>query len=135
MPLTFDLSQWSALALLVLRAAVASIFWVHGAAKAGTWKMQPTPVVSAPIISAMRALSIAEPLGALAMLAGILSQLVAVGFILVMCVAIVMKIFVWKTPFMSQTSTGWELDLMVLAASIVLLILGPGAYSLQGLLS
>jgi putative oxidoreductase len=134
MPLSLDLHQWSDLALLVLRCAVAAIFWVHGRSKAGMWKMQPGPQMPAPMLNLMRTLSIAEPLGALAMLAGLLSQLAAVGFILVMGGAIYMKRKAWKTPFMSQTSTGWELDLLVLASAFTLLILGPGAYSLQALL-
>lgn len=134
MTLSLDLHQWSDLALLVLRCAVAAIFWVHGRSKAGMWKMQPTPQMPAGMIGLMRTLSIAEPLGALAMLAGLLSQLAAVGFILVMCGAIYMKRKSWKTPFMSQTTTGWELDLLVLASSLTLLILGPGAYSLQAFL-
>lgn len=135
MLLAFDLSRWSDLALLVLRLAVASIFWVHGRSKAGMWKMQPGPQMPSGMLNLMRTLSIAEPLGALSMLAGLGSQLAAVGFMLVMGGAIFMKIRAWKTPFFAHDKTGWELDLLVLAASFALLILGPGAYSLQAMVS
>ena len=135
MSLSFDLHQYYDLALLALRIGVASVFWVHGRSKAGMWKMQPGPQLSAPMLNLMRTLSIAEPLGALATLTGFLSQLAAIGFILLMCGTLFMKIRVWKTPFMAHDKTGWELDLLMLAASIALLIFGPGAYSLQAFLS
>src|SRR5689334_117088 len=125
MSLSLDLHQWSDLALLVLRVAVAAVFWVHGRSKAGMWKMQAGPQMPAPMLGLMRTLSIAEPLGALSMLTGVLSQLAAVGFILVMCGAISMKMRVWKVPFMANDKTGWELDFLLLASSIALLILGP----------
>jgi uncharacterized membrane protein YphA (DoxX/SURF4 family) len=130
-----DFSRWSDLALLALRIAVAAIFWVHGRSKAGTWKAQPSPQTPAPMLNLMRTLSVAEPLGALAMLTGVLSQFAAIGFMLVMGGAIYMKIRLWKTPFFAHDKTGWELDLLVLAASFALLILGPGAYTLLSLLS
>lgn len=133
--LALDLHRWSDLALLVLRLTVAAIFWVHGRSKAGMWKKQAGPDMPAPMLNLMRTLSVCEPLGALAMLAGLGSQLAAVGFILVMAGAINMKIRVWKVPFFAHDKSGWELDLIVLAASFALLILGPGAYSLQALLS
>lgn len=135
MSFTLDLHSWSDLALLVLRVAVAAVFWVHGRSKASMWKAKPGPQLSAPMLNLMRTLSIAEPLGALSMLTGILSPFAAIGFILVMCGTNFMKIRVWKIPFMAHDKTGWELDLLMLAASIALLILGPGAYSLQAFLS
>jgi uncharacterized membrane protein YphA (DoxX/SURF4 family) len=127
--LIFDLHQFSDYALLILRIALAAIFWVHGRSKARMWKMQPGPQLPAGMLNLMRVLSIAEPLGALATLAGNLSQLAAIGFIILMCGVIYMKIRVWKTPFTAHDKTGWELDLLTLAASIALLILGPGAYT------
>ena len=36
--------------------------------------------------------------------------------------AIYFKIFKWKMPFTSQTSTGWEFDLVLLAAGLVILV-------------
>ncbi len=129
-----DLSRWSDLALLALRVTVAAIFWVHGRSKAGMWKAQPSQQLPAPMLNLMRTLSVAEPLGALAMLTGVLSQLAAIGFMLVMAGAMFLKIRVWKTPFFAHEKSGWEFDLILLAAAFVLLILGPGAYSLQALL-
>lgn len=131
----FDLSRWSDLALLALRITVAAIFWVHGRSKVGMWKAQPSQQMPASMLNLMRTLSVAEPLGALAMLTGVLSQLPAIGFMLVMASAMFLKIRVWKTPFFAHDKSGWELDLILFAAALVLLILGPGAYTLQALLS
>jgi uncharacterized membrane protein YphA (DoxX/SURF4 family) len=124
MPLPIDFPAW----------AVAAIFWTHGRSKAGTWKRTADAQMPAKMLTLLRTLSVCEPLGALSTLFGLLSRLAACGFILLMCGVIFMKTHVWKTPFMARDKTGWELDLLTLAASIVLLIFGPGAYSLDHLL-
>lgn len=95
------------------------------------WKMQPSEQMPASMINTMKLLSICEPLGALAMLGGLLVQPAAFGFILVMLGAMQMKMTKWKTPFKSDSTTGWEFDLLILAASILLLLTGAGAISLD----
>jgi len=111
-------SDWG---LLAIRLALFGIFWVHGRGKAGS-KM--------PI---MRVISVCEPLGALAVLAGLLTQLAAVGFVAVMIGAIYSKISKWHVPFKADDKTGWEFDLLILAASIMLIVSGAGAFSLDRL--
>jgi len=112
-------SDWG---LLAVRLALFGIFWVHGRGKAGS---------TMPI---MRVLSICEPLGALAVLAGLLTQPAALGFVAVMIGAIYSKIYKWKVPFKADDKTGWEFDLLILAASIMLIISGAGAFSLDRML-
>lgn len=96
--------------------------------------MQPSEQMPAKMINLMRLLSIGESLGALAMLGGFLVQPAALGFAIIMLGAINAKITKWKTPFTAQNTTGWEFDLLILTASIALIILGGGAWSLDNLL-
>src|SRR5713226_3501318 len=82
------LTDW---ALLVLRLGVGTVFLVHGLQKRAMWKQQPSPQLPASVLSLLRVLSIAEPLGALAVLGGLLTQLGAAGFTIVMLGAIRLK--------------------------------------------
>lgn len=132
MPTFFaPLNAYADVGLLVLRVALFVIFWVHGRSKAGMWKAQPSAQTPASMISIMKLLSVCEPLGALAMLGGFLTQLVALCFVIIMLGAVYFKIVAWKSPFMAHDKTGWEFDLLILAASLVLLLSGGGAYSLD----
>ena len=129
-----SLNQYGDIALFVLRFALGMIFWVHGRSKLGMWNMMPSEQMSSKMISLMRFLSIAEPLGAIAVLSGLLTQLAAMGFCIVMLGAITMKIKRWKAPFMGTQTTGWELDFLVLCASLALIFLGSGSLSLDRVL-
>lgn len=126
-----NLHQYSDYGLLALRIALGIIFLVHGTMKWAMWKMQPSAQMSGGMLNMMRFLSIAEPLGGLAILTGFLTQLAAIGLSLVMLGALYFKITKWKVPFMSQNNTGWEFDLMNLAGLITLLLMGGGAYALD----
>lgn len=117
--------------LLALRLAMFFIFWVHGSRKWSMWNAKPSPQTPAPMLSLMRLLSVCEPLGAIAILVGFLTQPAALGLGLVMIGAIYMKAKQWKVPFMSKDQTGWEFDLMILAACIALLLMGGGAFSID----
>ncbi len=126
MPFLLSLHQYSDWGLLALRLAVAAIFWAHGTSKFGAWK-QPAKGMN----GMMRLLSICEPLGALAMLLGILTQPAAFGLALVMLGAIYFKITKWNLPFSSSEKSAWEFDLLILASCLLLLFTGAGALSLD----
>lgn len=117
--------------MLILRLAVGIIFLYHGLKKRGMWKMRPSEQMSSGLLTNLRVLSIVEPLGGAAMILGVWTQLVAVGFILIMLGALYYKINVWKVPFFAQDKTGWEFDFLILAASLALLLFGGGAYALD----
>jgi uncharacterized membrane protein YphA (DoxX/SURF4 family) len=120
--------------VLLLRIILGAIFWVHGRSKINMWKMQPTPEMPASMISIMRLLSICEPLGAIAVVTGFLTQLAALGFCIIMCGAIYSKIVAWKMPFMAHDKTGWELDAIVFASSSLLFFVGAGSLGLDRLI-
>ncbi len=77
-------------------------------------------------------LSIAEPLGALATLVGLLTQAAAAGFILVMLGAIRLKVMQLHKGFSGEG--GWELDFLLLVGAIALLFFGAGKFALDRLL-
>lgn len=120
-------SDWG---LFFLRVVIAVIFIVHGKMKWSLWKMQPSEQLPAGMLYILRFLSIAEPLGAIAVLFGFFTQFAALGLMVVMAGALVTKIKS-GAPFMGQTTTGWELDLILAAALFVLIFSGGGIISLD----
>lgn len=66
------------------------------------------------------ALGIVEFIGALGLIGGVNVRLSALVLSIVMVGAIYHKIAKWKVPFSSTGGTGWEFDLMILAANMTL---------------
>ena len=127
-----QLHQFSDFALLILRLALGTVFIVHGTHKRGLWKMQPSAQMPAGLLSMLRVLSIAEPLGAVATLTGLLTQAAAAGFVLVMLGAIRLKITAFHKGFSGDG--GWEFDFLLLVGAIALLFLGAGRFALDRVL-
>jgi putative oxidoreductase len=123
------LSDWG---LLVLRVGVGVTFLVHGIQKRAMWKMQPSAQMPAGLLSILRLLSIAEPLGGVAVITGLLTQLAAAGFVIVMLGAINLKSRQLHKGFTGDG--GWEFDYVLLSAAVALLILGAGRISLDRVL-
>jgi putative oxidoreductase len=122
-------SNW---ALLALRLAVGVTFIVHGVQKQAMWKMQPTEQLPAPFLRLLRFLSIVEPLGGVALLAGLLTPFAAAGLAIIMLGAINLKSRTLHKGFTGDG--GWELDFTLLAANAALILMGAGAWSLDGVL-
>ncbi len=57
---------------------------------------------------------------------GVLTQLAAIGLILIMLGAIQKKIFVWKTGFWGERTYGWHYDLMLVVMNLVIVMTGGG---------
>ena len=119
-------------ALLMLRVAVGVVFIVHGVQKQAMWKMQPSAELPAPMIKLLRFLSIVEPLGGLAMIAGFLTRPAAIGLAIIMIGAINLKARQMHRKFTGDG--GWELDFVILAANVTLVLVGGGAWSLDRVL-
>jgi len=121
--------------LLILRFGLAAVFFVHGRRKQAMWKMQSSEQMSPTMLSIMRFLSVAEPLGAAAAILGLLTQLAALGFACVMISAIFLKITKWNQPFINKdVSPGWEFDFIILCSALALFFTGAGALSLDRML-
>jgi putative oxidoreductase len=71
-------------------------------------------------------LGVAEVLGGVAVISGILAQAASIGLILIMLGAIQKKIFVWKTGFWGSDGLGWNYDLILTSMLFVILFSGGG---------
>jgi putative oxidoreductase len=123
------LLQFSDAALLFLRLLVGLVFITSG------WSHAKDPVTRAKSIGMSpgftRLLGIAELAGGLGVALGVLTQLAALGLILIMLGAIQRKIFVWKTGFWGKATDGWHYDLLFVAMCLVIATTGGGRYVLS----
>src|SRR5260370_29198870 len=124
-----QLGDW---ALVALRLGVGTSFWVHGTSKRAMWKMAPSEQMPASFLSMLRLLSIVEPLGALALFVGFLTQPAAAGGVIIMLGAIRLKAVQMHRGF--GVDGGWRLDFLLLRAAPALALLGARAVSLHPLL-
>jgi putative oxidoreductase len=123
-----SLSQFTDLALLLMRLLVGLVFVSSG------WKHVQNPVERAQSIGMSpgitRFLGLAELAGGLGVALGVLTQLAALGLILIMFGAIYKKITVWHTGFWGKHSDGWHYDLLFVVMCLVIATTGGGRYVL-----
>jgi putative oxidoreductase len=118
------------LALLVLRIVTAVIFYVAASVKFSFWSHAPEGI-SAFMLFTTRLLSIAEPLGATAILFGFLTRWAAAGLMIILLGAIYVSQFIYGIGFVTPRSPGWNFPLAVFAGCFVLLTFGPGKWSID----
>ena len=119
------LLQLSDMALLVMRLLVGAVFVTSG------WNHTKDPVTRGKSIEMSptftRFLGVAEIAGGLGVALGVLTQLAALGLILIMLGAIQKKMFVWHTGFWGKHGTdGWHYDLLFVAMCLVIATTGGG---------
>jgi putative oxidoreductase len=78
-------------------------------------------------------LGVAEVLGGIAVVIGILTQLASIGLILIMGGALAKKAFVWKTGFWGKSGLGWNYELLLISILCVILFSDGGGFTLSGL--
>lgn len=114
-----NLNQYFDNAFWLMQAVVGVIFMVHSMGKI----KNPAGIAStygAPkLVGLLHGL--VELVGGLLLIVNYYPQYVAALFALIMLGAIYFKIFKWKSPFFSHTSTGWEFDLILLVACLAIL--------------
>lgn len=122
-------SVFGSSSILFLRLVAGSAFMFHG------WKKIQNPFGWMPpdagipgFIQSLAALS--EFGGGLAWILGLLTPLASLGIACTMAVATHMHMIIRKDPFVNLTGgPSYELALVFLSISIVLLALGPGRFS------
>lgn len=126
------LARYADSGLLALRVAVGIIFIVHGVPKVMVpLGLAPNPgQMSAGFVAFLAGQGLVEAIGGLAMVAGILVQVVAMAFAIIMLGAIGLKNTAMPTGFTAPNATGWEFDFILLAANLALLVIGPGKLAL-----
>jgi len=121
-----------AFALLVLRLVAGVAFVFHGWGKIQhpfSWMPPDAPVPG--ILQALAALS--EFGGGLAWIVGLLTPLASLGMFCTMAVAVFFHAS-RGDPFVGQGGPSYEPALGYLAVSLVLMLLGPGRYSVDAAL-
>jgi putative oxidoreductase len=108
-----QLARFTDVALLLLRLMVGTVFITSG------WKHVSDADARSKDIGMSKGftifLGVAEVAGSLGVMFGVLTQLAALGLILVMLGAIQKKLFVWHTGFWGKSGTnGWSYDLMLI---------------------
>src|SRR5215472_3949426 len=113
-----QLTHYADFGLLLLRLMVAVVFVTSGVnhVKDPAGRSQSIGMSKGFTIF----LGVAEISGGLGVAFGILTQLAAIGLILVMLGAIQKKVFVWHIKFWA--SNGWNYDLMLVVMNVVVLL-------------
>lgn len=119
-------------ALFFLRVVVGIAFMYHGWGKIQSpfgWMGPDAPV---PGILQMLA-AVAEFGGGMALIIGLLTKVASIGLACTMLVATIMHAFVMKDPFVASApgSPSYELALVYLAISVLLMATGPGKHSID----
>jgi len=118
------------LSLLILRLIIAAIFIAAGYGKYPMWSSNPYNLGSFDL-NLTRFLSIAEPLGALALILGMFTRLAATCLAIVMAGAIYYCLVVYKLGFFPAGSPGWSFPLCIMGGCIILATFGAGGLSVD----
>lgn len=125
----FHLTQFTDIGILLLRLMVGVVFFTSG------WNTLKDPNARARNIEMSTPftifLGVAEALGALGLIVGVLTQLAGIGLMLLSLGAIWTKIAVWHTGFWGENSSGWSYDLMLLFMNVVVVATDGGRYVLM----
>jgi len=124
-----QLLSWQDFALLIMRLVVAIVFGASG------YYDLKDPVGRGKSVglssTATSALGVAEVLGSLGLVTGVLIQPAALGLILIGLGAIQRKVRTWKTGFWGDKNSGWHYDLMLLSMNLVILCTAGGGLVLR----
>jgi putative oxidoreductase len=123
-----QLAEFTDFGLFLLRLMVAVVFVTSG------FNHLKDPEARAKIIGMSKGftifLGVAEVAGSLGVAFGVLTQLAALGLILLMMGAIQKKIFVWHTGFWGEKTYGWHYDLMLVVMNLVIVFTNGGRWVL-----
>jgi putative oxidoreductase len=123
-----DLSRFADFGFLLLRLMVALVFITSG------WSHLMNAEARSKDIGMSKGFTLflgaAEFLGGLGVAFGVLTQLAALGLILIMLGAMQKKIFVWHSGFWGKGSQGWHYDLMLVLMNLVIIFTDGGRFVL-----
>lgn len=124
-----QLAQFTDFGLLLMRLMVGVVFASSG------WNNLKDPNTRSKGIGMSKGftifLGVAEIAGGLGVTLGVLTQLAAIGLILIMLGAIQKKIFVWHMGFWGEKNSGWHYDLMLVIMNLVILFTNGGRFVLE----
>lgn len=115
---------------LILRLALGIVFLAHGLPKLEnpaelTGLLRKLGMPGARLLAWL--VAVLETAGAVLLILGVATRIIALGLAIDMLVAIVtVKRSMAKSPFTSGTSSGWDFEFMLLAAALAVVFLGAG---------
>jgi putative oxidoreductase len=115
-------------ALLCLRLIVAVVFFDSGLKHVKDPVKRGAGIGLSPGVTRM--LGFASIAAALGVAFGVLTQVAALGLMVISLGAIQKKLFVWHTGFWGDKTYGWHYDLLFLVANLVILTTGGGRFVL-----
>jgi putative oxidoreductase len=128
-----DVGPRVSVALLILRIATGVAFMMHGAPKLAapmSWGDDFSPLPGIPHILQL-CVTIAENVGGPAIILGVLTPL----FALMQFIDVGVVIFAVKAahgmPYVGPQGKSWEIEAHLFLAALILLICGPGRYSID----
>lgn len=134
--LDWDILDWG---VSVLRIVLGYIFLDSGLGKfrrgisgTGNWFAgldMPAPQATARLVASL------ELFGGLLLIVGLFTHWVAIPLTLSMVAATYVQKFKLHAPFQGGDVQGYELDVLMVAASVTLVVAGAGTFSLDGLLN
>ena len=124
-----QLARFTDLGLLLLRLMVAAIFIASGWSHATKSQERSKDIGMSQGFTTF--LGTAEIAGGLGVAFGVLTQLAAIGLILIMLGAIQKQIFVWHVGFWGEKTYGWHYDLMMIVMNLVILFTDGGRWVLM----
>lgn len=125
--MTLQLDQFTAYSLLLLRLMLGLIFGSSGYTHATKPQERGKDLGLPPGFTLF--LGVAEMLGALGIVIGVLTQWACIGLILVMLGALQKKLFVWKSPFWGLH--GWSDEIQYIIMLLVVLTTNGGPLTLM----
>lgn len=118
---------------LILRLALGITFLAHGRGKlkdpAGFAGFLRQIRVPAPLLSAWL-VALLETAGAVLLILGIATRVLALGLAIDMLVALV-TVRIKKAPFVSGQESGWDFEFLLLASALALVFTGAGRFALD----
>jgi len=122
--------------LLVLRVFLGLIFVYHGWPKF-TMGMKAAGKMAKGIgipAGLFLLIGLGEFLFGIAAILGVWTQIAGIYFAILILGALYLKLSKWNAPFSSMKGTGWEFDLLILGAALVLLFNGAGGISVDAVI-
>jgi putative oxidoreductase len=117
--------------LLILRIIIAIIFLFAAYAKYG-YLSAGAPGSSPGMIKLLWFLTVVEPLGAIALIIGFLTQWAATGLAIIMVGAIyTLKFTMGIALFTQPGAVGWDYNLLILGSCLILIAFGAGKYAVD----
>jgi len=127
LPILPRLLPYADVAVLLMRLLVGAVFLTSGLRHVKDPVTRGKSIGMPPGFT--RFLGVAEIAGGLGVALGVLTQLAALGLILIMLGAIQKKIFVWHTGFWGKNGTdGWHYELLFVVMCLVIATTGGGGF-------